>query len=70
MKFTAIGIGLSLFHRDATKERSIGGGVVFNTGECLPFTCNCKSFAMKNPSRTRISARTVRLVPYCGERSE
>ena len=59
------------FHRDATKNRSIGGGVVFDTGE-LPKTFSAlRAVRYEEPvGKADFGQQTLRLVRYCGERPE
>jgi hypothetical protein len=57
------------FHRDATKGRSIGGGVVFDTGELVKLFSGLRVVRYEEPVGTPdFSSGTMRVVRYCGER--
>lgn len=59
------------FHRDATKGRSIGGGVVFDTGELPALFPHLRVVRYEEPLATAdFGLDKVRLVRYCGERPE
>lgn len=57
------------FHRDATKGRSIGDGVVFDTGELLKLFSPLRVVRYEEPmGKSDFGSGTMRLVRYCGER--
>ncbi len=57
------------FHRDATKGNSIGGGVVFDTGELVKLFAGLRVVRYEEPVATPdVSSGTMRVVRYCGER--
>jgi 2-polyprenyl-3-methyl-5-hydroxy-6-metoxy-1,4-benzoquinol methylase len=59
------------FHRDATKGRSIGGAVVYDTGELPTLYPQLRVVRYEEPIATADFGREkVRLVRYCGERPE
>jgi SAM-dependent methyltransferase len=59
------------FHRDATKGRSIGGAVVFDTGELPKLFPELRVVRYEEPIGVADFGRErVRLVRYCGERPE
>jgi SAM-dependent methyltransferase len=59
------------FHRDATKGRSIGGGVVFDTGQLPALYPQLRVVRYEEPMRIAdFGQQKVRLVRYCGERPE
>lgn len=59
------------FHRDATKGRPIGGGVVFDTGELPKLYSDLRVVRYEEPvAKADFGQDTVRLVRYCGERPE
>lgn len=56
-------------HRDATKGRSIGGAVVFDTGELPRLFPNLRVVRYEEPvARADFGLEVVRLVRYCAER--
>jgi SAM-dependent methyltransferase len=56
-------------HRDATKGRSIGAGVVFDTGELAALFPGLRAVRYEEPmARSDFGLEVVRLVRYCGER--
>ena len=62
---------IEAFHRDATKGRSIGGGVVFDTGELPKLYPQLRVVRYEEPVATAdFGQEKVRLVRYCGERPE
>lgn len=62
---------IEAFHRDATKGRSIGGGVVFDTGRLPALYPQLRVVRYEEPMGTADFGREkVRLVRYCGERPE
>jgi len=59
------------FHRDATKGSSIGGAVVFDTGELPTLFPHLRVVRYEEPLATAdFGLDKVRLVRYCGERPE
>jgi SAM-dependent methyltransferase len=59
------------FHRDATKNRPIGSGVVFDTGELPKLYPDLRVVRYEEPvAIADFGQETVRLVRYCGERPE
>jgi hypothetical protein len=59
------------FHRDATKGRPIGGGVVFDTGELPKLYPELRVVRYEEPvAMADFGQANVRLVRYCGERPE
>jgi SAM-dependent methyltransferase len=59
------------FHRDATKGRSIGPAVVFDTGELPKLFPNLRAVRYEEPmGLSDFGQVRVRLVRYCGERPE
>jgi SAM-dependent methyltransferase len=57
------------FHRDATKGRSIGGGVVFDTGELPLLYPQLRVVRYEEPLATAdFGQQKMRVVRYCGER--
>ena len=60
------------FHRDATKGRSIGGGVVFDTGELPRLYPQLRVVRYEEPMANADFGQQekVRLVRYCAERPE
>jgi SAM-dependent methyltransferase len=57
------------FHRDATKGSSIGGGVVFDTGEVPGLFRNLRVVRYQEPmSVTDFGKRSARVVQYCAEK--
>jgi SAM-dependent methyltransferase len=59
------------FHRDATKGRPIGGGVVFDTGELPKLFPELRVVRYEEPiAMADFGQAKVRLVRYCGERPE
>lgn len=55
------------FHRDATKERSIGGGVVFDTAELPALFPGLRAVRYEEPmAMSDFGLERVRLVRYCG----
>jgi SAM-dependent methyltransferase len=60
------------FHRDATKSRSIGGGVVFDTGELPKIFAELRVVRYEEPVTVADfgGQQTMRVVRYCGERVE
>ena len=62
---------IEAFHRDATKGRSIGGGVVFDTGELPALYPRLRVVRYEEPVGIGdFGQQKVRLVRYCGERPE
>ena len=58
-------------HLDATKGRSIGGGVVFDTGELPRLFPSLRVVRYEEPlARSDFGLEVVRLARYCGERPE
>ena len=59
------------FHRDAAKGRSIGGAVVFDTGELPALFPHLRVVRYEEPIATAdFGLDKVRVVRYCGERPE
>ena len=59
------------FHRDATKDRPIGGAVVFDTGELPKLYADLRVVRYEEPvAMADFGQAKVRLVRYCGERAE
>jgi 2-polyprenyl-3-methyl-5-hydroxy-6-metoxy-1,4-benzoquinol methylase len=59
------------FHRDATKGSSIGGAVVFDTGELPPLFPELRVVRYEEPLATPdFGQQRSRVVRYCGERPE
>ncbi len=59
------------FHRDATKGRSIGGSVVFDTGELPKLYSDLRVVRYEEPVRKAdFGPGEVRVVRYCGQRPE
>lgn len=59
------------FHRDATKNGSIGGGVVFDSGEVPTIFSGLRAVRYQEPlSVADFGKRKERVVQYCGERVE
>ena len=59
------------FHRDATKGASIGGAVVFDTGELPKLYPQLRVVRYEEPMAIGdFGQQRVRLVRYCGERPE
>jgi len=60
------------FHRDATKGRSIGGGVVFDTGELPKLFSDLRVVRYEEPIAVADfgGPTNLRVVRYCGERPE
>ena len=59
------------FHRDATKGNSIGGPVVFDTGELPALFPRLRVVRYEEPIATAdFGLDKVRVVRYCGERTE
>ncbi len=62
---------IEAFHRDATKGRSIGGDVVFDTGELPALYPQPRVVRYEEPlANADFGLEKVRLVRYCGERPE
>ena len=59
------------FHRDATRGRSIGGGVVFDTGELPKLFPDLRVVRYEEPVRKAdFGQDLVRVVRYCAEKPE
>ncbi len=59
------------FHRDATKGRSIGGDVVFDTGQLPALFPQLRVVRYEEPiAKADFGQQMVRVVRYCGERPE
>jgi len=59
------------FHRDATKGRSIGSAVVFDTGEIPALYTQLRTVRYEEPIAIGdFGLERVRLVRYCGERPQ
>ncbi|MBN8733809.1 MAG: class I SAM-dependent methyltransferase [Acidobacteria bacterium] len=59
------------FHRDATRGRSIGGSVVFDTGEIPKLFPDLRVVRYEEPvSKADFGQEMVRLVRYCAQRPE
>jgi len=62
---------IEAFHRDATKGRSMGGGVVFDTGQLPALYPQLRVVRYEEPMGIGdFGQQKVRLVRYCGERPE
>jgi SAM-dependent methyltransferase len=62
---------IEAFHRDATKGRSIGGDVVFDTGELPALYPQLRVVRYEEPMGIGdFGGQKMRLVRYCGERPE
>lgn len=63
---------IEAFHRDATIGRSIGGGVVFDTGELPKLFSGLRAVRYEEPVTIADFAgrAKLRVVRYCGERPE
>ncbi len=62
---------IEAFHRDATKSESIGGDVVFDTGELPALYRQLRVVRYEEPMGIGdFGRRKMRLVRYCGERPE
>jgi SAM-dependent methyltransferase len=64
---------IEAFHRDATKGRSIGRGVVFDTGQLPALYTGLRVVRYEEPLEVADfgqQQQRVRLVRYCGERPE
>lgn len=62
---------IEAFHRDATKGRSIGGDVVFDTGELPALYPQLRVVRYEESMGTGdFGGQKVRLVRYCGEKPE
>jgi SAM-dependent methyltransferase len=62
---------IEAFHRDATKGRPIGGGVVFDTGELPKLYPQLRVVRYEEPIANADFGRLrVRVVRYCAERPE
>jgi SAM-dependent methyltransferase len=62
---------IEAFHRDATKGRSIGGAVVFDTGQLPALYPQLRVVRYEEPMGIGDFGRQrVRLVRYCGERPD
>ncbi len=62
---------IEAFHRDATKGRSIGGDVVFDTGELPALYPKLRVVRYEEPlGIADFGQQKVRLVRYCGERPD
>lgn len=62
---------IEAFHRDATKIGSIGGQVVFDTGELPMLYSKLRVVRYEEPIATAdFGLQKMRLVRYCGERPE
>ena len=62
---------IEAFHRDATRGRSIGGDVVFDTGELPKLFPNLRVVRYEEPVRKAdFGQQLVRLVRYCAEKPE
>lgn len=59
------------FHRDATKGTSIGGAVVYDTGELIRIFPDLRVVRYEEPiAPADFGSGRVRVVRYCGERPE
>ena len=59
------------FHRDATRDRTIGGAVVFDTGELPALFRQLRVVRYEEPvTDADFGSAKARLVRYCGERPE
>ena len=62
---------IEAFHRDATKGRSVGGAVVFDTGELPKLYPDLRVVRYEEPvTIADFGQQRVRVVRYCGERPE
>lgn len=62
---------IEAFHRDATKGRSIGGAVVFDTGQIPALFPQLRAVRYEEPIvKADFGLDMVRVVRYCGERPE
>ena len=62
---------IEAFHRDATKGRSMGGDVVFDTGQLPALYPQLRVVRYEEPMRIGdFGQQKVRLVRYCGERPD
>jgi SAM-dependent methyltransferase len=62
---------IEAFHRDATKGRSIGGAVVFDTGELPKLFPQLRVVRYEEPVRKAdFGQEMVRVVRYCAERPD
>jgi hypothetical protein len=62
---------IEAFHRDATEGKSIGGAVVFDTGELPALYPQLRVVRYEEPLATAdFGLEKVRVVRYCGERAE
>ena len=62
---------IEAFHRDATKGRSIGAGVVFDTGEIPKLFPGLRVVRYEEPMAiSDFGQQRVRVVRYCAEKSE
>ena len=58
-------------HRDATADHSIGGGVVFDTGELIRLFPDLRVLRYEEPiAKSDFGSGESRLVRYCGEKVE
>ncbi len=59
------------FHRDATKGRSVGGAVVFDTGELIKIFPDLRVVRYEEPMAIAdFGQQQVRVVRYCAEKAE
>ena len=59
------------FHRDATRDRTIGGAVVFDTAELPALFRQLRVVRYEEPvTDADFGSAKARLVRYCGERPE
>jgi len=59
------------FHRDVTKGRPLGGGVVFEAGELMKLFPSLRVVRYEEPMAVAdFGQQRVRVVRYCGERHE
>jgi SAM-dependent methyltransferase len=62
---------MEAFHRDAMKGRSVGGGVVFDTGELVTLFPNLRTARYEEPMATAdFGQQRVRVVRHCVQRQE
>lgn len=62
---------IEAFHRDAVKGRSVGGGVVFDTGELVKLFPNLRVTRYEEPMAIAdFGQQRVRVVRYCAQRQE
>jgi 2-polyprenyl-3-methyl-5-hydroxy-6-metoxy-1,4-benzoquinol methylase len=62
---------IEAFHRDATKGTSIGGGVVFDTGELVRLFPALRAVRYEEPMAVSdFGQQRVRVVRYCAEKPE